>query len=177
MANIKDIICTVPVKNRVVDAPVTIVFDSEPVTWEPGAIRHLPEYCADWFHGKSLYRLDNITYKHQYKLAVMGKGQDESDITAADLPSREDGIIDWQNRRYTDPKTGKEFRRVAVSTQGVPVMEPRRDAADIELAAKQEAHAALVEAGVEKLASYSEAEIAAGIEELKVATPPARRGA
>lgn len=172
MANIKDIIRTVAIKNRIADAPVTIIFDSEPVTWAPGEVRHLPEAYADWFRMKSVYQLDNVTYQHKYRLVILGRNQDESDLYVSGLPPKSDGIIDWSNRRYVDPKTGKEFRRIEVPTNGVPVMEPRRDAADLELAAKQEAHKAIVEAGVEKLASYSEEEIARGLKELTL--PEAR---
>lgn len=164
--DIRSIIKTVPVKNRVVDGQVRITFDSQEVVWEPGEVKHLPEAYADWFQGKSLYQLDNVFYKHKYRLAVLGKGQDESDLSVAQLPNRADSIIDWNNRRYIDQKTQKEYRRVEVPVNGVPVMEPRVDRADLEVQEKMSALEGKKEAAVEKLASFSEAEVAAGLAEL-----------
>lgn len=167
MANINDILRAIPVKNRLTDQSVTIIHDSQPVTWGPGETRHLPnQNYAEWFRAKSLYQLDSRTYKHKYKLCIMGAGHDESDLTIDDLPPIEDSIIDWQNRAYADPKTGKTFRRVAVPTNGIPVMEPRADRADMELAAKQTEHAALVDAAVEKLAEFTPEQVAEGLHEL-----------
>lgn len=160
MGNIKDIIRTVPVKNRIVDAPVTIRFDSENVTWGPGETRHLPETYAEWFRSKSLYQLDSMTYQHKYKLVILGKGYDESELLAEELPGKADGIIDWQNRSHGAHK------RELVPVNGVPVRVPRADAADLELAAKQAEHAAKVDAAAERIAQFSEQEVAAGLAEL-----------
>lgn len=160
MGNIKDIIRTVAVKNRIVDADVTIRFDSENVTWGPGETRHLPEAYAEWFRSKSLYQLDSVTYQHKYKLVILGKGQDESELLAEELPGKADGIVDWQNR-----PSGK-YKREVVSVNGIPVATPRHDKADLELAEKQAEHAAKVDAAAEKISQFSEEEVAQGLRSL-----------
>jgi len=161
MGTIKDIIRTVAVKNRIVDADVTIRFDSENVTWGPGETRHLPEAYAEWFRSKSLYQLDSVTYQHKYKLVILGRGQDESEMLAEELPGKADGIIDWQNRPH-----GVSHKRALVQVNGIPVQVPRADGADLELAAKQAEHAAKVDAAAERIATFSEEQVAAGLREL-----------
>lgn len=162
----------VPVKNRIIDAEVSIIFNSETWVWKPGETVYLPRDIADWMRNHSLYMLDNNTYQHKYKLCIVGEHQDESDLIFADLPLKTDSIIDWKTRQYVGPN-GQTFKRVIVPVNGVAVP-PVIDKSDVQREALRVDHAALVDAGVEKLASYSESEVAAGLAELaRIPMPPA----
>lgn len=170
--SVSSLLKTKPVKNRVKDGPTCIIFDRENIVWEAGEVKHLPEDFAAWFVGKSAYLIDTTSNTRRNKLVIVGTGQDESDITLADLPSDADGIVDWSKKEYVHPVTGQPFKRVSLNVNGIPVS-PAERAVDPEEGEKAERHRAVVEAGVEKIAEMTremtEAEIMA---ELKAMATP-----
>ena len=119
---INDVMDTVQVKNRLVDASVRITFDGKQVVWEAGQSRSLPRKLAEWFQAKSLYCFnpgdidEGIQAQSQYKLVIVGSGQAESDLTKADVQAVRE-LLDTQNMpglARVDPTTGMLMRRVYI---------------------------------------------------------------
>ncbi len=118
---LSDMLDSVEVKNRVADGAVCITFDGKLVEWKPGEVKRLPRKLAEWFQAKSLYLfhpgdiVEGIPAKSHYKLAILGIGQDEFELTKAqsDVPE----LLDAQNMpelTRVDPQTGKPMRRVYI---------------------------------------------------------------
>ncbi len=116
---VSELLDEVQVKNRVVDAPVTLTYDLEEITWAPGQTRHMPKKLAEWFVAKSWFKFNSDTGKRWYKLVILGKGQDESDLTAAEVTRPE--LLDRENMRSTafDKETGEALRPVYLDPNGV----------------------------------------------------------
>jgi hypothetical protein len=119
---INDVMDTVQLKNRLVDAPVRITFDGKQVVWNPGQARSLPRKLAEWFQAKSLYCFnpgdidEGISAQSQYKLVILGSGQNEGDLTKEDVQAVRE-LLDTQNMpglARVDPTTGKLMRRVYI---------------------------------------------------------------
>lgn len=118
---IGELMDSVQVKNRVCDGIVRITFDGKQVEWAPGEVKNLPRALAEWFQAKSLYLFnpgdinEGIPAKSHYKLAILGMGQDEDDLTKEGVNVPE--LLDAQNMpelTRVDPATGKPMRRVYI---------------------------------------------------------------
>jgi hypothetical protein len=112
----------VQIKNRVCDGPVFITRNARQREWKPGQTLHLPRKVAEWFRDKSRFRVnpgdpnEGIQSTIEYKLVILGDGQDESDITREYVLSVKE-LLDAQNMPHLqriDPKTGLPLRRVYI---------------------------------------------------------------
>lgn len=119
---INEVMDTVQVKNRIVDAPVRITYDGKQVVWEPGQIRQLPRKLAEWFQEHSLFHFnpgdvdEGIPSKSDYKLVMLGCNQNEHDITKDDVKAVRE-LLDTANMPQlarVDPTTGQLMRRVYI---------------------------------------------------------------
>lgn len=114
--NVKDLMDTVKLKNRVVDAPVTIIHNCEEYTFGPGEVRQMPRKLAQWLLRKGWYRWiaanTAIGRKAQIlnKLVILGEGKDETDLYVDDTDA-----LTLVPVTKIDPQTGKPLRMVAIN--------------------------------------------------------------
>lgn len=101
---ISDIVNTLAVKNRFVDAEVELVHDGETVAWAPGEVKHLPPDYANWFIRKSTLQRNRQGKPTIQSLVVIGpggSGKPEEALYVKDFEGRRE-LID----RSTGPTTG-----------------------------------------------------------------------
>lgn len=134
---IDDLMDTVPIKNRVVDGMVCIVFDRKQIVWKAGEVKAMPKKVAEWFVRKSMYLFspgdENRGIKAQgyYTLVIVGGGKDETDIT--DDKRHPPELIDRSRMQPYDLKTGQPMRVMYIdpnSVVGVDSLVNRADAQD-----------------------------------------------
>lgn len=120
--NFDEIVASVSLKNRVKDGSVFITRNARQQEWKPGEVKVLPRKIAEWFRDKSRFRVnpgdpnEGIPATIEYKLVIVGDGQDESDITREYVLSVKE-LLDVQNMPHLqriDPKTGLPLRRVYI---------------------------------------------------------------
>jgi len=116
---IGEILDNVAVWNRVVDQATAVIFDNEVLIWQPGETRYMPRLLAEWFVSHSIFLLNPENGKRLCKLVVLGKSQDESDLTAEQVNRPE--LLDRENMRPTafDKDTMKPLRTVYLDPNGV----------------------------------------------------------
>lgn len=177
--DINSLMDNVSVKNRIVDGIVNIVFDGKQVRWEAGQTRQMPRKLADWFQAKSLYQFnpgdvnEGIPSKSLYKLVILDAGQDESEITKAEVANVKE-LLDTENMPETwvvDPATGKRMRRVFI--------DPRSTGARDKYIARERQVTAkiskkIIEAGAAEIAEAAESAGTAAVSEAewKADLPP-----
>lgn len=172
---IEQIVNTVGLKNRVVDAPVKITFDGKVVEWAPGETKMLPRKYSEWFQHKSLYKFHpgDTTFgepsRFYYKLCIVGEG-DQSDLTYAETNVQE--LLDVSNMPdlvRVDPATGKPMRRVYIDPRstGASSSQVDRQEAQAQRATSEAIKADAVETITQAASQLSEAEIDAQVDQLR----------
>ncbi len=121
--NIHQLMDNCAVRNRIVDHPVRITFDSKEVKWEPGEVKTMPRALAEWFRDKSLYHFrpgdvnEGISAMSCYKLHIDGdRAHEDHDLTREEVLAVKE-LLDTANMpelTRIDPVTGKPLRRVYI---------------------------------------------------------------
>lgn len=112
----KDLMDNVQLKNRVVDAPVTILHNKEEYTWQPGEVRSMPRKLAQWMLRKGWYKwiAGNTALGRRpeilNKLVILNTGKDESDLRVTETDA-----LTLVPITKIDPTTGKALRMVAIN--------------------------------------------------------------
>lgn len=163
--NINEVLDMVGVKNRVVDGKSAFVFDGKQVVWEPGETKVMPKKYAMWFTLlKSLYRFqpgdtaEGIPAKYHYKLAILGTGMDESDLTKAEMANVKE-LLDVENMpelTRIDPQTGQPMRRVYIDPRSTGAMGQSDVARQRETAATKKVSSAIVQHAAEEIADAAQ---------------------
>jgi hypothetical protein len=113
---VKDLMDTVKIKNRVVDAPVVIVHNKEEYAFGPGEVKSMPRKLAQWMLRKGWYKWiaanTALGRKAQIlnKLVILGTGKDETDLHVQDTEA-----LTLVPITKIDPATGKPLRMVAIN--------------------------------------------------------------
>lgn len=119
-----EILDSVMVKNRVVDASTAIVFGDDavatPFVFQPGEVKPMPKALAEWFVNHSHYKFNLDTGVRHSKLVILGRGKDESDLTARETFRDEMVAREEMQPTHFDPETGKPMRFAYINTNQVP---------------------------------------------------------
>lgn len=124
-----DLTDVVAIKNRIVDGPVNITYDSKPQHWDPGETKRMPRKVAEFLRHKSLFRFnpgdhnEGIPPKWDYKLAIEGDAHDESDLTHAEVLAQKE-LLDVRNmpELTRTGQDGQPLRRVYIDPRSTGAM-------------------------------------------------------
>lgn len=162
--NIDEILNSVSIKNRVEDGPVWITRNARQVVWNPGEVKTLPLKIAEWFRDKSRFRVnpgdhnEGIPPTIEYKLVILGQGQDETPITREYVLSVKE-LLDVQNMpqlQRIDPKTGLPLRRVYIDPRSTGGMSNSDTARRAEEAVVKSVSSAIVRDAAERIADAAQ---------------------
>jgi hypothetical protein len=134
---IEDLMDTVPIKNRVTDGKVCVVFDRRQIVWAPGEVKGMPRKVAEWFIRKSMYKFTpgdenrGIRAKTHHTLVIVGGGKDETPMTNEQRTRPE--LIDRESMTSIDLNTGKPMKTVYIDPNrvaGVDALDGRAKVGD-----------------------------------------------
>lgn len=153
----------VEIKNLVEDGKVRMTFDGKEYLWTEGEVKRMPRAHAEWFRAKSMFRLnpgdlnEGTTSIAEFKLAILGEGQDEKPITKAYVAGVHE-LLDVDHMPQltrVDPKTGEPMRRVYIDPRSTGAMGKSDAQKRVDDTVRSEVSKAMISQGAEQIAEIA----------------------
>lgn len=150
----------VQIKNRIKDGYFRKVHNAHEEVWAPGETKTMLRVLAEWFRDRSWLKInpgdvhEGTPAKNEYRLCILGEGQDEFDITL-DYVKGVKELLDVDNMPQltrVDPKTGEPMKRVYIDPRSTGAMGKSDAQRQLDDRVRSEVTKAMVSDGAEKIA-------------------------